>query len=469
MADELCFMPAARLAELFRTCQASPVDLVTAMLERIERLNPKLNAYLTVMADQALADARQAESDIHKGEYLGPLHGIPVALKDLYLTNGVRTTGGSKILADWVPHEDATTVSKLKAAGAIIIGKAHMHEFAMGPTNVNPHYGPACNPWNPECVPGGSSGGSGAAVAASMATVAMGSDTGGSIRIPGSLCGIAGHKPTYGLVSRYGVLPLSWSLDHAGPMTKTVEDAALMLNALAGYDLKDPASANRPVPDFRDALTGRVRGLRAGLPRRHFFDGLDPEVAAAVDDAIELLSGLGMSFTEVDFRDVEHVAATTMSISWSEATSYHEPYLDRLDDYGPDVRSRLELGKTMTATDYLRAQRVRRLICEEYASLMEKVDVLVTPTIRIPAPRIDECGEVLGVAGGADVKMVLSALTRPFNVTGAPALTVPCGFTTGGLPIGLQIAGRAFDDEVVLRVGHAYQTATAWHKRLPPV
>ncbi len=469
MPSELCFMPAARLAELLRTRQASPVDLVSSMLERIEGLNPVLNAYITVMADQAMDDARQVETDIYKGDYRGPLHGIPIALKDLYQTRGVLTTGGSNILRDWVPDEDATTVARLKEAGAIIIGKAHMHEFAMGPTNINVHYGPARNPWAPEHVPGGSSGGTGAAVAASLATAGMGSDTGGSIRIPGSLCGITGHKPTYGLVSRYGVLPLSWSLDHAGPMTKTVEDAALMMNALAGYDPKDPASANRPVPDFRDAMDGKVRGLRFGVPRSHFYEDLDPEVERAVDDAMEVLQGLGMAATEVDFPLVKYVAPTTMTISWAEAAAYHEQYLDRLDECGPDVRSRLELGRTMTAVDYLRAQRARRLILSQFEAIMQKVDVLVTPTIRIPAPRIDECGEVLGATGGADVKQVLSALTRPFNVTGSPALTVPCGFAAGRLPVGLQIVGRAFQDETVLRVGHAYQTATAWHKRLPPV
>jgi aspartyl-tRNA(Asn)/glutamyl-tRNA(Gln) amidotransferase subunit A len=469
MASELCFMTAAQLGGIFRNHQASPVDLVTAMLERIDHLNSRLNAYLTVMADEALAAARQAERDIRAGNYRRPLHGIPVALKDLYWTKGVRTTAGSKVLADWAPAEDATTVIRLKEAGAIIIGKAHLHEFAMGPTNINPHYGPARNPWDTDRVPGGSSGGSGAAVAASLATTAMGSDTGGSIRIPASLCGITGHKPTYGLVSRYGVLTLSWSLDHAGPMTKTVEDAALMMNALAGYDPKDPASANRPVSDFRDALDGKLRGLRIGLPRRHFFDELDPEVQWAMDDAIELIEGLGAAVTEVDFSHVQYVPATSMTISWSEAAAYHERFVGRLDEYGSETRSRIELGRTILATDYLRALRTRRLIGEEFAAIMERVDLLVTPTIRIPAPRIDECGEKLGMTGGADVRMVLSALTRPFNVTGAPALTVPCGFTANGLPIGLQIVGRPFDDMTVLRLGHAYQLATAWHKRMPPL
>ncbi len=468
MASDLCFATIGQLSRLFRQHQASPMELMRQMLEQIERLNPRLNAYITVMAESALAEARQAEIDIQRGEYRGEMHGIPVALKDLYQTAGVRTTGGSRLLANWVPEEDATVVERLKMAGAIIIGKANMHEFAMGPTNINVHYGNACNPWAEECVPGGSSGGSGVAVAAGMATGALGSDTGGSIRIPSALCGISGHKPTYGVVSRYGVLTLSWSLDHAGPMTHTAEDAALMMNALAGFDPKDPASANVPVPDYRDALSGRVKGMRAGLPKQYFLDDADPEVRAAFGDAVEVLQAMGMSTIEVDFPLVGYSAQTTQTISWSEAAAYHEPYLDRMDEYGPDVRQRMELGRTILATDYLRAQRVRRVICQQFASIMEQVDVLLTPTIRIPAPRIDDIGE-LPEPGKVDLRGVLSANTRPFNVTGSPALTVPCGFSTTGLPIGLQIAGRPFADETVLRVGHAFQSATTWHQRRPPV
>jgi aspartyl-tRNA(Asn)/glutamyl-tRNA(Gln) amidotransferase subunit A len=467
MPESLSFMSIARLAGLFRDRQASPVDLVVEMLRRIDLINPSLNAYLTVLADEALADARQAETEIRRGDYRGPLHGIPIALKDLYLTKGILTTAGSRILRDWVPDYDATVVAKLRDAGAIVIGKAHMHEFAMGPTNINPHFGDCHNPWDLERVPGGSSGGSGAAVAASIATAALGSDTGGSIRIPGSLCGITGHKPTYGLVSRYGVLELSWSLDHAGPMTKTVEDAALMMNTLAGYDPKDPASANRPVPDFRDALDGKVKNIVAGIPRKFFYENLDGEVSQAIEDALEVLQGLGIETREVEFPYSHLCAATTMAIAWPEGCSFHAQFSDRMDEYGADVRSRLEVARTMLATDYLRAQRVRRLICEAYAEVMTKVDVLVTPTIRIPAPRIADCGEMLGLGASYDQRMVLSSLTRPFNVTGAPAITVPCGFTTGNLPIGLQIAGRAFGDEAVLRVGHAYQMATTWHLRHP--
>jgi aspartyl-tRNA(Asn)/glutamyl-tRNA(Gln) amidotransferase subunit A len=469
MAEQLSLMPIAKLARLFRDRQASPVDLIIEMLGRIERLNPRLNAYITVLNDHALAAARQAEVEIRRGDYLGPLHGIPIALKDLYLTQGILTTAGSRILAGWKPDDDATVVTRLRDAGAIIIGKTNMHEFAMGPTNINPHFGDCLNPWDVERVTGGSSGGSGAAVSTSMATAALGSDTGGSIRIPSSLCGITGHKPTYGLVSRYGVLALSWSLDHAGPMTKTVEDAALMMNTLAGYDARDPASAYRPVPDYRDALNGNVRGLKAGVPRGYFFENLDAEVSSALEDALEVLQGLGMKLQEVDFPHPQLCSATTMAIAWAESCSYHEQFRDKANQYGEDVRSRLEVGRTILATDYLRAQRVRRAICEKYRELMRTVDVLVTPTIRIPAPRIADCKEIPVVGASYDQRMVLSALTRPFNVTGAPSLTVPCGFTAERLPIGMQISGAPYGDEKVLQVGHAYQIATTWHQQHPRV
>ncbi|MFQ5861006.1 MAG: amidase, partial [Dehalococcoidia bacterium] len=298
-ATELCYLSIAELAPLLAGRQLSPVELVTALLERTEHLEPTLNSYITLLRDEALEAARQTERELAAGEPKGPLHGIPIALKDIIYTRGIRTTGGSKILADFVPHHDATCWTRLREAGAILMGKLNCHEFAWGATSVNPHYGDAHNPWDPSRITGGSSGGSGSAVASGEAVAALGTDTGGSIRMPGSLCGIVGLKPTYGRVSRFGVIPLSWSLDHIGPMCRTVEDCAIMLQALAGHDPRDPGSRNEPVPDYRQALTGDIAGLRIGVPREFFYDGLHPEVEQAVRQALKALEGLGARLEEV--------------------------------------------------------------------------------------------------------------------------------------------------------------------------
>ncbi|MBI4233727.1 MAG: Asp-tRNA(Asn)/Glu-tRNA(Gln) amidotransferase subunit GatA [Chloroflexi bacterium] len=462
----LTIVEAARLIE---KKALSPVELVGASLERIQRLNPKLNAYLTVMADSAMQAAQQAEREIQQGRYRGPLHGIPVSLKDLYYTRGVRTTAGSRIMADFVPDYDATVTTRLREAGAVIVGKAHMHEFAMGATTNNPHYGPCHNPWKLDRIPGGSSGGSGAAIAARTDLASLGSDTGGSIRLPAAVCGVVGLKPTYGRVSRHGVVPLSWSLDHAGPLTRTAADAALVLQAIAGHDPKDSSSADIPVSDYPRALDGNIKGLRVGIPREYFWDELDPDVEQAVRRAIGVLGELGCAVEEVSLPTMPYAAAAGSLISWAEAATFHERWLrTRAGDYGVDVRNRLEQASMELAVHYIKAQRVRRQITEELVKALQRVDVLVAPTAPIPAPRIGATTiQVRGVS--TDVLLLLSKLTRPFNLSGQPAVSVPCGFSRDGLPVAFQVAGRHFDEATVLKVADAYQRATDWHARVPPL
>ena len=467
--QELPFLTIGQLAPVIKARQVSPVDLVGAYLERVDEMDGRTNAFITVMRDEALAAARQAEKQIAEGNYLGPLHGIPIGLKDLYYTKGVRTTAGSSIKkwAEFVPEEDATVVTKFKEAGAIILGKLNMHEFAAGATNENPHYGPCHNPWALDCVSGGSSGGSGAAVAASLCAGAMGTDTGGSVRIPATLCGIVGLKPTYGRVSRFGIVPLAWSLDHAGPLTRCVEDAALIMNAISGYDPRDPASARSPVPDFTAQLNSGVDGLRLGMAKEYFFAPAAAAVAGAVQQAIGVLEDLGATSVEVSLPNVGTVPRFHPVISMCESASYHEETIRRhADELTPNVRERFQAGSILTAAQYFRAQRARALVREEMRRALEQVDVLVSPTSLITAPRIGQ-DTVVTPTGEESPLTLLSRNTSPFNDAGVPACTVPCGFDSAGLPIGLQIAGRAFDEETVLRVAHAYEQATDWHTRRP--
>ena len=376
------------------------------------------------------------------------------------MTRGIRTTCGSRILKEWVPDADAAVATRLYAAGAILLGKLNMHEFAYGPTGVNPHYGTPKNPWDRARMPGGSSSGSGVAVAAGLAAGALGTDTGGSVRIPASLCGIVGLKPTYGRVSRAGVIPLAWSLDHVGPMTRTVADAALLLQALAGRDPADPSTADVPVPDYRRALEGGIRGLRLGLPTDLFFERLDPEVRAAVLGAARSLEGLGASVEEVPLPRIPHAGPASFAIIAAEATAYHEPYLKtRAAEYGADVRARLTAGQFVLATQYLKAQRARQVIRAEVDAALGRVHALLLPTTPIPAPPL-EAREVTVDGLTEDVRWWLIRCTRPINVTGHPALSVPCGFTAGGLPIGLQLVGRHFDEATLLRIGHAFEAVS---------
>jgi aspartyl-tRNA(Asn)/glutamyl-tRNA(Gln) amidotransferase subunit A len=466
---DLTALTIAEAARQIARQQLSPIELTQAALERISTLNPRLNAFITVLGEQALATAQVAEREMMSGQKRGPLHGIPVALKDLCATRGVRTTAGSKILRDYIPTHDATVTLRLAEAGTVLLGKLHMNEFAYGPDGDNVHYGRVRNPWNLECITGGSSSGSGAGVAASLCLGALGTDTGGSIRIPSALCGIAGIKPTYGRVSRYGITPLCWSLDHVGPMAKTVEDVALLLQSMAGYDVKDPTSARIPVPDYVAALSGDVRGLRIGIPREYFFDMLDPEVEHAVRQAVEVMKGSGASVHEVSWPSLRYASLAALIIVLAEAAAFHDAWIrTRSQDYHPDVALRLKWGLLLPASAYLKAQRLRTLMCRDVAQLWRQVDVLVTPATMMAAPRPGETQIRLNHRQMSTREAILR-LMRPFNLTGLPAISVPCGFTATGLPIGLQIAGKPFDEATVLRLAHAYEQATDWHRRRPIV
>jgi len=474
----------AEAARQIRDRKLSPVELTEACLRGIERLEGKLNAFITINADEAMTAAAKAADEIAKGGYRGTLHGIPLALKDIFAVKGVRMTAASKVLAENIAHEDAEVTARLRAGGAIIPGKLNLHEFAFGATGVNPHYGTARNPWDTERITGGSSSGSGAAVASGECPAALGTDTGGSIRIPASLCGIVGVKPTYGRVSKRGVLPLSWSLDHVGPMTRTVEDAAIVLQAIAGHDPADGSSADEPVPEYTQSLDGNVRGLRIGVPKQFFFENVEPEVEAAVRSAVSLLGEMGAEIREIDVPFSGEIPGALTAIMLPEALAYHQKWLrERPDDYGTDVRYRLELGATYMAVHYVQAQRLREIAVDAWRrEVFSQVDLVATPTTPITAPRIDP-GDVSTPSGaGLQTTFSLIRFTNPFNFLGVPALSLPCGFTPfsprpedaaadGRLegPIGLQLVGRWWDEATVLRAAHAYERATDWHKRRPPV
>lgn len=467
---DLAWASMGELARLVATKAVSPVEIVRTHLDRIAALDGTLKAYITVMGESALQAARAAEAAVMAGAARGALHGVPVGLKDLYCTKGVKTTGGSRILGDWVPAEDATVVTRLAAAGAIVLGKLNMHEFAYGPEGLNVHYGTAWNPWDRSIhrICGGSSSGSGAAVAAGLCPGALGSDTGGSIRIPSALCGLTGIKPTYGRVSRAGVLPLAWSLDHVGPMCRSAVDCALMLGAMAGYDPRDPSTTVLPVPDYAAALTGEIKGLRIGLLRRVFLETADAPQRQAVEQAVKTLEGLGASVREVSLEQMKYAAGVVAAMISAESYAYHETWLKtRGAEYGPDVRERLLVGAFVSGADYLKGQRVRRLIRDEVDRVLGGVDVLIAPTVPIAATPV---GAREAVVNGAPqpVRPSLLRYTRPFNASGHPAASVPCGFTADGLPIGMQVIGRSFDEATVLRVADAYQRVTDWHARRPP-
>jgi aspartyl-tRNA(Asn)/glutamyl-tRNA(Gln) amidotransferase subunit A len=467
-AFDVAGLTIARAAQLIRARAVSPLELTEAYLRRIDRLNPILNTYVTVTADRALADARRATDEIVAGGYRGPLHGIPIALKDLFATAGIRTTAGAKFLADSVPAVDSTVARKLREAGTVLLGKTNTHELAFGGTTNNPHYGPTRNPWMLDRIPGGSSGGSGAAVAAAMACGTTGTDTAASIRLPAALCGVVGLKPTYGRVSRAGVYPLSFIFDHPGPITRTVEDTALMLAAMAGYDPDDCSTVPRPVEDYTSSLRDGIRGLRVGVPRDWFFDRLDDEVRVAVERAIDVLRDQGAVVRDVSIAGMGEVVLARRRITETEFQDYHAPvFAERPDDFGPELRAILERSPLsgpavagLLRTVYAAAEAMRRAL--------EDVDVLATATVAIPAPRIGQ--ETVRYAGAEEgLLMPLIRLTSPFNATRLPALAVPCGFSSEGLPLSLQLAGRPFDEATVLRAGQAYEQATDWHLRQPPL
>lgn len=470
MSDqELRSLSIAQVAHRICSKALSPVELTDAYLAAIRAENAEGHAYITITEEAARTAAKAAEAEIAQGRYRGPLHGVPIALKDIIFTKGVRTTCGSRILADWVPTTDATVARRLAEAGAVMLGKLNCHEFAFGPTGVNAHHGTPRNPWGADRMPGGSSSGSGVAVAARLCAGALGTDTGGSVRIPASLCGIVGLKPTYGRVSRANVAPLAWSLDTIGPMTRTCEDAALMLAVLAGHDPADQGSSRREVPDYSANLRAGARGLRVGLARTIFFETLDPEVRAAVDAAIAALTDLGVAVEPVELPLIAHAAPAVFAIISAEAMTYHERWLrTRAADYGVDVRTRLLAGQFVLATQYLQAQRARQLVAGEVDAALARLDALVLPTTPVPAPRITD--QRVSVDGTSDdVRAWLTRCTRPFNLTGHPVLSLPCGLTADGLPIGLSLVGRRFDEATLLRLGHAYEAVSPLTGKTPPL
>ncbi|MEX0749285.1 MAG: amidase [Dehalococcoidia bacterium] len=452
IADQLALASIETVAEKIAAKEISPVELTQAMLERIERLNPQLNAYMTVTADIALEQARAAEREIVAGNHRGLLHGVPIAHKDLYATKGVRTTAGSKILTDWIPDHEATVVTKLRDAGAVMLGKLGMHEWAFGTTSANVHFGYVCNPWRVDCVPGGSSGGSGAAVAAGLAFAALGSDTGGSIRIPASFCGVVGLMPTYGRASLHGAVPLSRSLDHPGPLTRTVRDAAIVTQAISGHDPLDPATELRPVDDMLADAEQGPEGLRIGVPKQLFWDNLEPEVERLVRKAIADLAAAGADVQEVDWPEASVYSSAVGPIILAEAAAYHAQYLPaRRAEYSDVVGGMLEAGAQIKATQYIDAMRImERARSGEADRALDDVDVLMTPQVQQVAPKMAD------VLTDRDV-VRRTALTSLIDLTGQPAMSVPCGVSSQAMPVGLQIIGRRWDEAAVVRAGRAYE------------
>jgi aspartyl-tRNA(Asn)/glutamyl-tRNA(Gln) amidotransferase subunit A len=460
----------SEVSQLIRTKQVSPVELTQACLRRIGQLNAKLNAFITITGESALAEAKAAESEIQRGDWNGPLHGVPIALKDIVDTTGVRTTAASGLFKDRVPTEDAEIVRRLKAAGAVFLGKLNLHEFAYGGSSVVSYFGPVHNPWDPNLSAGGSSGGSAVAVAARLCYAAIGTDTGGSIRQPASYCGIVGLKPTYGRVSTSGVVPLSWSLDHVGPMTRTTKDAALVLQAIAGYDRNDLASIDTPVPDFVTNLSDSTKSMRLGIPRAFFWGELNPEIGAAMEAALVVLKKLTASV-----RTVAPLATDDSYKSWTdpygavftaEAYAFHKDHLEKSPElYQPATLKRLRAGAEVTAAKYIQSRREMERIRRSLSNVFESLDALITPTVRIPPFTIVDLQADIDTVRTKELAMLHN--TRPINLTGLPTVSVPCGFTRNGLPIGMQITGRAGDEATVLRLAHAYEQATDWHKREP--
>ena len=470
---ELPFLTALELGELIRHQAVSPVEATEAYLERIDAVDHKLNSYITVCRDEALQAARTAEAAISYGEYLGPLHGVPVAVKDQFCTNGIRTTNGSTILRDFVPDEDATVITKLKESGAVILGKLNMSEFATGNSVVHP-FGTPHNPWDLERNPGTSSSGSGAATAAFLCATSLGEDTGGSIRTPANNSGLVGLRPTWGRVSRHGVMGASWSMDTAGPISRTVEDCAITLQVIAGYDPKDPYTANIAVPDYRAGLDGEVRGIRIGLIKEGMAPELiDPEVETLVSKAVEHLGEMGASIEEVSIPLLPYSAAITRTILAVESASLHPDWLrTRLGDFDHNVRTDFLTGAVIPAQLYYRAQKLRELIRSQVLDALNQVDVLALPSSSEPAPLIPKGPGLSSIEEARQRISGRRTLNGVFNLASVPALSVPCGFIfvdRKDLPIGLQLAGRPFAEGLLLKVAHAYEQSTDWHNRRPPI
>jgi len=463
--NELVYLTIVEAALGLRRKQFSALELTQACLERIAAFDGKLHSFITVTADRALERARQADRELAAGADRGPLHGIPIGLKDLYMTKGLPTTCHSALLATWTPLHDATTVAKLDEAGTVLLGKLALHEFAFAGPSVDAPFPAARNPWNTDRIPGGSSSGSGAALAAGFCFGALGSDTGGSIRTPASHCGIVGFKPTYGRVSRFGVVPLSWSLDHAGPMARSVEDCAILLQVLAGYDPKDDASADLPVPNFRSAMKDGIRNLRVGVPRRNWFDenlGIDRKSEAVFNQALKVLEDLGAKIVDLDGTPFASARKANQTILVCEAYAYHEPSLRESPmKFGSSVRRRILEGAFLSAADYLAAQRARAVLNRQIRANFAQVDIFAVPGAARPPETF--------AAIDPTEQNLRPNFTNPFNLTGLPAISLPCGFTDGNLPAGIQIVAPPFEEATCLRAAYAYEQATDWHERRPPL
>jgi aspartyl-tRNA(Asn)/glutamyl-tRNA(Gln) amidotransferase subunit A len=448
------------LSRKIRDRSISPVELTHDCLNRIEKLNPQLNAFITVTAETALEQARIAEREIYRGAYLGTLHGIPIGLKDIIDVAGVRTTAASALFKDRIPTEDAQVVRRLRCAGAIILGKQNLHEFAYGGSSMISHFGEVHNPWNMAHIAGGSSGGGAASVAATLGFAAVGTDTAGSIRLPAAFCGVVGLKPTYGRVSTRGIIPLSSSYDHVGPLTNSVYDAALMLQVLSDYDSADPC-AGRSAPSLVSAFDELPKNLRVGVPREFFFDDLHRDIAAAIDQAIKVFITL-----KAQIIDIKLEVPTDRTLSSAEAYAYHKPFVENSPDlYQPGTLARIQSGANISANDALRASRDLQQSRHDIQEIFNDVDVLLTPTVAMPPPTIAALRENPDQLRPQELLMLRN--TRPFNVWGIPTISVPCGFTEDGLPIGLQLAAAPWRGIVLLQAAHAYEQATEWHKKRP--
>ena len=474
MIPELCRLDARTLSARYRSGELSPVEVVEEHLGHIEAVDGTINSYITVAAAHARARAAEAESQIAAGDWKGPLHGVPYAPKDILATDGILTTNGSRATADWVPDYESTITARLNAAGAILLGKLNLLEFAMG-SGVLSGFGPARNPWATDYTPSGSSSGSGAALGARLVPLSIGTDTGGSIRGPAAACGVVGLKQTYGRVSRFGVTTLSWTLDHAGPMTRTAWDAAAMLHAIAGEDPRDPTASPVPVPDYVAGLTPEVAGLRIGVPVSGFHEAATPEVRNAVETAITLLEEDGAEVVEVSIPHAGLAGSAGWIVAMAEAAAFHEKRLaEQADDLDPLVRERLEVAKFYPATDYIKALRVRTILQQELAQVFRTCDVMIVPGSFSPAaPLRSEEAAASDVRAGTDPDTLTSRPGNTFlgNMTGYPALTLGCGFCSEAprRPLALQIYGPPFSEGRILQVAHAYQSRTGWHQELPPI
>ena len=461
---DIPFLTTAELGELIRSREVSPVEATSAYLDRIDSLNFKFNSYLTICRQEAMDTAGEAERAIAAGDYRGPMHGIPVAVKDQLWTKGIRTTAGSRIMADFVPDEDATAVARLKAAGAVVLGKTNMTEFAIG---IAQTYGYNRNPWNLDRFTGGSSAGSGSATAAFLCSTSLGEDTGGSIRRPAAWCGVVGLRPSWGRVSRYGVTASSWSMDQVGPISRTVEDVAITLGAIAGHDPKDSYTWDVPVPDYRSALGGDLAGMRVGVIRElTYSDIVDPEIRDGVLAAGAVMEEMGAVVEEVSMPVTAHCGTMgTVLINTESAAVYRDWTHDRLRDFSRSNRTVLLSGSIMPAQAYYKVQKLREMLRREVLDALKDHDVLILPTARRCAPPVDEDQPLTSRQMVRDLALVM---TRPFNLAGTPAISINCGFNSQGLPIGLQIGGRPFDESTVLKVAHAYEQDTPWHTMRPP-